>query len=222
MIAQQPRRAPQLLQSQRPSAATPRPGTLPCKTIRIFINRQKYELEEPQQTGAALKNLAGIPLNDVLFLQKKGDDLVIANDACVTLKNGDQLHSQPAADYGNEAWLADADLDVSDAELRAQTNGWTWLIIRGFALPRGYSPQSVDLLVKLPPLFPEAAPDMFWVSPAVRAPGGRNPRATSSEVLLGASWQRFSWHLAKGAWAPGRSTLRDYLRCIRGRFQRGD
>ena len=168
------------------------------------------------------KNLAGIPLNDVLFLQKKGDDLVIANDACVTLKNGDQLHSQPAADYGNEAWLADADLDVSDAELRAQTNGWTWLIIRGFALPRGYSPQSVDLLVKLPPLFPEAAPDMFWVSPAVRAPGGRNPRATSSEVLLGASWQRFSWHLAKGAWAPGRSTLRDYLRCIRGRFQRGD
>lgn len=193
-----------------------------CKTIRIFINRDKYELEEPQQKGAALKELAGIPLNDVLFLQKQGDDVVIANDACVTLKNGDHLHSQPAADYGDQAWLADAGLDLDRVETHPQGNGWTWLVVRGFELPPGFAPQSVDLLVKLPPLFPEAAPDMFWVAPSVRAPGGRPPRATSSEVLLGRPWQRFSWHLAKGAWAPGQSTLRDYLRCVRGRFQRGD
>ncbi len=37
--------------------------------IRIF-NKRKYELEQAVQTGAALKHPAGLPLSDVLFLQR--------------------------------------------------------------------------------------------------------------------------------------------------------
>jgi len=37
-------------------------------SIHIFNNKQKYELEHAVQTGAALKQRAGIPLSDVLFL----------------------------------------------------------------------------------------------------------------------------------------------------------
>jgi len=37
-------------------------------SIHVFINKQKYELEHPVQTGAPLKRLAAIPLSDVLFL----------------------------------------------------------------------------------------------------------------------------------------------------------
>ena len=69
-------------------------------SIHVFINKQKYKLEHAVQTGSALNNCAGIPLSDVLFLQRPGDDEVIGNDAKVTLKNGDHLHSQPPADYG--------------------------------------------------------------------------------------------------------------------------
>lgn len=54
------------------------------------------------------------------------------------------------------------------------------------------------------------------------SPNGGLPRATSTELLLGNNWQRFSWHLATGAWKPGVSTLRDYLRCICARFLRQD
>jgi hypothetical protein len=65
--------------------------------IHVFINKRKFELESSVHTGASPKHVAGIPLQDVLFLLSHGDDEVIANDAKVTLKNGDDLHSQPPA-----------------------------------------------------------------------------------------------------------------------------
>lgn len=201
----------------------------PEKSIHVFINKQKFDLTDPVQTGASLKALAGIALSDALFLQQPGDDLVITNGASVTLKNGSQLHSQPPADYGalgatalTPMELADAGVDPARVSVHAGPDNWSYVVISGYQLPAGYLPQTVQLLVKLPPTFPDAAPDMFWVLPAVRAPSGSAPRATSSERLLGEDWQRFSWHLAAGAWTPGTSTLRDFLRCVASRFQQLD
>jgi hypothetical protein len=184
--------------------------------IHVFIDRKKFDLDSPDQTGLALKQLAGIPLGDVLFLDQPGDDLVINNEGTITLKNGSHLHSQPAADYGDEQRYREA------VEL-PQPDGWTFVIYRDFRIPSEFQPDRVDMLVKLPPTFPDAAPDMFWVSPHVTVgSGGTSPRGTSSETVLGASWQRFSWHLASGTWRSGVSTLRDFLRCIIGRFERRD
>jgi hypothetical protein len=184
--------------------------------IHVFIDRKKYDLEDPNQTGRALKELAGIPLGDVLFLDQPGDDVVINNETTITLKNGAHLHSQPPADYGDEERYKQLD------EL-PQPDGWTYLIYREFQLPAEFRPDRVDLLVKLPPTFPDAAPDMFWVSPHVTVGATHaSPRGTSTETVLGASWQRFSWHLAAGAWRAGVSTLRDFLRCVIGRLERRD
>lgn len=185
-------------------------------TIHIFIDRKKFELHDPVQTGHSLKELAGIPLGDVLFLDQPGDDLVIKNEAKVTLKDRAHLHSQPAADYGDEQRYR----EVSELP---QPDGWTFLVYRDFQIPAEYRPDRVDVLVKLPPTFPDAAPDMFWVSPHVTvASAGVSPRGTTTENVLNASWQRFSWHLSAGAWRPGVSTLRDFFRCIIGRFERRD
>ena len=190
--------------------------------IHIFINEQKHEISSPVQTGAGLKALAGIALADVLFLQQPGEDQVIANDASVTLKSGDHLHSQPPADYGShEALIEEAGFGPGQRTVH-QEAGWSLLVLPEYQLPRGYEPDRVQLLVKLPPTFPDAAPDMFWVRPSVRAPNGGLPRATSAEHALGVEWQRFSWHLSPGAWKPGISTLRDYLRCVAARFHRFD
>jgi hypothetical protein len=191
--------------------------------IHIFINKKKFEIDQPVQTGASLKNLAGIPLSDVLFLQRPGEDEVIPNETKVILKDGDNLHSQPPADYGLGASLvAAAGIPAARAVLHPEAGGWQFLVISGFELPQGFEPNRVDLLIKLPPGFPDAAPDMFWVYPAVRTPAGNAPKATSNEHLLGKNWQRFSWHLAAGAWKPGISELRDFLRCIHSRFLRMD
>ncbi|MGE3957424.1 MAG: multiubiquitin domain-containing protein [Vicinamibacterales bacterium] len=191
--------------------------------IHIFINKKQYDIHEHVQAGAALKQLAGIPAGDVLFRQRPGDDEVIADDAKVTLKNGDHFHSQPSADYGlGAAQLADAGLSPGRASLHVEPGGWEFLVVADYELPAGFQPNKVELLVKLPPGFPDAAPDMFWVHPPVRTASGSQPRATSIERLLGKEWQRFSWHLSGGAWTPGVSTLRDFMRCICGRFLRLD
>lgn len=191
--------------------------------IHIFINKKQYEIRDPVQTGASLKELAGIPLNDVLFLQRPGEDEVIPNDKKITLKNGDHLHSQPPADYGREAaLLAGAGIPTERATLHPDAGGWQFLVISDFQLPEGFQPNRVELLIKLPPAFPDAAPDMFWVCPAVRTTAGNMPRSTTNERLLGKNWQRFSWHLAAGAWKPGVSDLRDFMRCIYSRFLRMD
>lgn len=192
--------------------------------INVFINKNKYELDNIIQTGASLKHLAGIPLSDVLFLQRHGEDEVIANEMKITLKNGDHLHSQPPADYGSggDALLTDTGLSIDRVSLHKEQEGWTFLVIADYLLPSGFKPNRVDLLVKLPPGFPDAAPDMFWTYPPVKAPNGNLPRSTCEERLLGKDWQRFSWHLAPGAWQPGVSGLRDFLRCIAARFLKFD
>jgi hypothetical protein len=192
-------------------------------SIHIFVNKNKFELDLAVQTGAALKHLAGIPLSDVLFLQRPGEDEVVGNDVNVTLKNGDHLHSQPPADYGfGTAQLVEAGLAPDRATLHPEPGGWSLLVISDYELPAGFQPSRAHLLVKLPPGFPDAAPDMFWVYPAVRTANGSQPRSTSTERLLGKDWQRFSWHLAAGAWKPGVSTLRDFLRCVSARLLRMD
>jgi hypothetical protein len=189
--------------------------------VHIFINKKKFELEHHVQTGEQLKHLAGIPLGDVLFLQRPGEDEVIPNHAKITLKDGEHFHSQPPADYGlGAALLEEAGIAPNRATMHPEPGGWVFVVISNYELPVGFAPNQVDLLVKLPPGFPDAAPDMFWVHPGVRGPNGIVPKATSPERLLGKEWQRFSWHLAPGAWKPGVSDLRDFMRCIYSRFLR--
>lgn len=193
------------------------------KTV-IFINQTKFELDDPVQTGASLKTLASIPTGDALFLQQPGDDLLVQNGDQVTLKNGDHLHSQPAADYGDFA--PEEFGHNGQVEVIAHPNGWKFAILHDFEVPKAYEQTETTpfrLLIKLPPTFPDAAPDMFWVSPHLKLrEGGRAPKATSTETLLTEKWQRFSWHLKPGSWVPGQSTLRDFVRCVRARFAKGN
>jgi hypothetical protein len=189
--------------------------------IPIFINGQKYEIANATQTGDALKRLATIPLTDVLFLQQPHEDAVITNDGAITLQPGAHLHSQPPADYGFTVDAATLGV-AGHFDVLLQPDGWTYVIVHDYVVPSAYQPASVKLLVKLPPLFPEAQPDMFWISPAVNTSVGAVPAGASMEQVLDTPWQRFSWHLKPGAWKPGVSTLRDYMRCIRARFERGN
>jgi len=188
--------------------------------VVVTINQKRYEFDDRHQTGRTIKEKAGIPLEDVLFLQRPGDDEVITDDTKIVLKHGECFHSSPPANYGNSLDGSEPEVGLPNFEKLPQPDGWTFLVVRDFPLPEVYVPNKVSLLVKLPPLFPEAAPDMFWVSPQVKIASGASPQGTSSEALLGKEWQRFSWHLRPGAWHSGLSTLRDFIRCVRARFEK--
>jgi len=191
----------------------------PQAGISVTINRDDYHFGNPVQTGQALKERAGIDLADVLFLSRTSEDEVVPNDTEITLHCGDCFYSSPPANYGSTE-ITPNDVGCDQFECIPQPGGWQFLIIPNFHLPNGFSHDSAQLLIKLPPCFPDAAPDMFWVNPHVKTQSGATPQGTSVESLLGEQWQRFSWHLGQGAWRPGISTLRDFMRCIRSRFER--
>ena len=187
--------------------------------VDVTINRVSYHFDKPNQSGQELKERAGIDLADVLFRSRPSEDEVVPNEAQVTLHCGDCFYSSPPANYGSID-ITPNDVGFDQFECIPQPGGWTFLVVPNFSLPDGYSHESAKLLIKLPPGFPDAAPDMFWVNPHVSTQSCGAPQGTSVESLLGEQWQRFSWHLISGAWRPGISTLRDFMRCIHSRFER--
>lgn len=95
------------------------------------------------------------------------------------------------------------------------------VVIYGYELPEGYAPRQVDLLLRLAPGFPDAAPDMFWTEPIVLYTDGSEPPATSDRLQFsGRIWQRWSRHLAQ-SWRPGIDNLQTYLRLIRTDLENG-
>lgn len=95
-------------------------------------------------------------------------------------------------------------------------DGWTCIVISGYRLPVGFAPEAVDLMIRLHPQFPDAPPDMFYICPtAVISRTNQRPTATEAdEIYLSRTWQRFSRHLAPGAWKAG-DDLCTWLTAIR-------
>lgn len=88
------------------------------------------------------------------------------------------------------------------------------VILRDYELPAGFAPQRIELCLLLPFGFPETQPDMFWADPAVTL-HGRPPAATEvTQQIAGRSWQRFSRHLAAGAWRAGMDNLQSWISMI--------
>ena len=100
--------------------------------------------------------------------------------------------------------------------------GLVCVVIKEWPLPGGYEPQRVDLLIRLPPGFPDVQPDMYWCDPPVRSTRtGAHPIAADQfEQHLNRTWQRFSRHLPGGVWRPGLDSLESYVTLIRTDLER--
>jgi hypothetical protein len=97
----------------------------------------------------------------------------------------------------------------------------TCVILPDWPVPPGYNRTSVDLLLRLPPGFPDVPPDMWWVDPALQLAGGGVVEATQlTESYLDRSWQRWSRHFAPGQWRSGTDNLESFLARIRGEMIR--
>lgn len=97
----------------------------------------------------------------------------------------------------------------------------TCVIFTDWPVPPGYNRTRVDLLLRLPPGFPDVPPDMWWVDPSLQLASGGTVEATQvTEVHVGRTWQRWSRHFAPGQWQPGTDSLESFLARIRGEMIR--
>ena len=97
--------------------------------------------------------------------------------------------------------------------------GFVNLVVEKFPSTPGLSPDTFDLLLRLPFGFPDAAPDMFWVAPNLSSTDGVPiPGTESIETYIGRQWQRWSRHIAQ-QWRPGIDNLETFFgyvrRCLR-------
>lgn len=95
--------------------------------------------------------------------------------------------------------------------------GITNLILKDFLLPRGFDRETTDLLTRLPPGFPDTAPDMFWADPPIKMAitGAFAPASDLMEPHVSRTWQRFSRHFAGSPWRPGIDSLQSWVLCMR-------
>lgn len=101
-----------------------------------------------------------------------------------------------------------------------QPDGWVYLVVEHYPLPAGYNRGQSDLLVKVPPPYPLAGLDMFWMEPDLRLASGAQPANTCVETYLGRNWLRFSWHPA--GWRPHRDSLGSYLGFVERRLHQAN
>jgi hypothetical protein len=100
----------------------------------------------------------------------------------------------------------------------------TLLVIEGYELPVGYTPEAVDLLIQIPRDYPDANLDMWWMFPAVGfTHTGTEPVATEvRQPFAGYAldptrlWQRFSRH---PNWRPGVDDLHTFLASLRSTME---
>ena len=95
-------------------------------------------------------------------------------------------------------------------------DGMICVVVSAYPLGPGYTEPAADLLLRLNPGYPDAAPDMWWFSPAVARLDGRPIAATEvTEQYFETTWQRWSRHLQPGQWRPGSDGLESYLALVR-------
>ncbi|MFC1404985.1 MULTISPECIES: E2/UBC family protein [Streptacidiphilus] len=90
------------------------------------------------------------------------------------------------------------------------------VLLSNVTLPPGLNREQADILLRLAPLYPDAPPDMWWVSPSLTtASGGEIPATQTQETHRNQVWQRWSRHLPAGSWSVGIDNLESYLAVIR-------
>lgn len=184
------------------------------RSFRFVLDGRKFEWGLPFITGLQLKRLAGVDPNSygVWLSQRVGDDKLIGNKEKVDLQGDGTERFFTGIDTTTEGAGAvvlppeDRDyLREQGIEYEEVAEGATKaVVLKGWSLPPArFDAGAADILILLPPAYPDCAPDMFYLTPWVRLAGSqRYPMAADQpHAFAGKSWQRWSRH--NNAWRPG-------------------
>lgn len=193
-------------------------------SFRLTLDGRRFEWGRPLITGLELKQLAGVDPSSygVWLAQRVGDDKLVSNEQSIDLRSEGVERFFTGIDTTTEgsggvlppddrAFLVDHGIgfvETNDANSKA-------VILKNFPLPQGrFDVTAADILVVLPPGYPDCAPDMFFLSPWVRlAAAKRYPRAADQPFsFAGSNWQRWSRHNSE--WRPGVDGIWTMLRRI--------
>ena len=194
------------------------------RQFKFSIDDRQMEWGKPSISGKVLKALAGVPTDtyDVyLEVRGGGQDLLIRDADLIDLsKPGIERFITLIRDTTEGlAPLPEADqryLDIHGLSGAIVSDGpHTGVVLGQMKLPQGkFNHLTADVLVILPPGYPDVPPDMFFCDPWLTlASACRYPTcADQSHAFLGRNWQRWSRH--NNNWRPGVDGLHTMIKRI--------
>lgn len=193
------------------------------RSFKFSIDTIQMEWGKPSITGKVLKALAGVPTGtyDVYLEVRGGQDVLIRDADLIDLsKPGIECFITLIRDTTEGlTTLPEADqryLHSHDITAEVVCDGpHIGVVLKNMQLPQGkYDHPTADVLVILPPGYPDVAPDMFFCDPWVKlASAGRYATcADQPHMFCGRNWQRWSRH--NNSWRPGIDGLHTMIKRI--------
>ncbi|ENH9289511.1 multiubiquitin domain-containing protein [Salmonella enterica] len=183
------------------------------QTFRFIIDDRDSEWGISLISGRSLKIIAGVvPATHDVYQEIRGsDDLLIRDTDMVDLsKAGVEKFFTAVAQTteGSAPFLPPRDVEYLTSRNISYEDGTEGchkgIMLKSLQLPaQKFNSSAVDVLVLLPPGYPDCPPDMFYCFPWLKlGQTGCDPRAASvAHAFRGQSWQRWSRH--NNAWRPG-------------------
>lgn len=193
------------------------------RAFKFTIDDRQLEWGKPTISGRVLKTLAGVPTDtyDVYLEVRGGQDLLIRDADLIDLsKPGierfitvirDTTEGLIALPEADRRYLNDHGIVVEVVSDGPHTG----VMLKQMELPAGkFNHPAADVLVILPPGYPDVAPDMFFCDPWLTLlSAGRYPTcADVSHAFLDRNWQRWSRH--NPSWRPGIDGLHTMIKRI--------
>ncbi|MHB1214223.1 MAG: multiubiquitin domain-containing protein [Thiobacillus sp.] len=194
------------------------------RAFKFMIDDRQLEWGKPSISGRVLKSLAGVPMDtyDVyLEVRGGGQDVLIRDADLIELsKPGIERFITLIRDTTEGLMgLPEADqryLDSHGITAEMISDGpHTGVVLKQMLVPaEKFNHLATDLLVILPPGYPDIAPDMFFCDPWLTlVSAGRYPTcADRPHEFLGRNWQRWSRH--NSSWRPGIDGLHTMIKRI--------
>ena len=157
-----------------------------------------------------------------MWLERRDEeDLLIEPDVFIDLSESGVERFYTGSDTttagGNASGLPERDQRYLadhgfDAEL-VSANNQIGLVLPNYGLSEAVTPATTDLLIILPPSYPDCGPDMFYLYPWVTLPNGQWPDRANHPFSFGnRQWQRWSRH--SNVWRQGTDGIWTMLRRV--------
>ena len=191
----------------------------------ITVDQKHMEWLRQFITGAEIKKLVNAPLDFGVWLIVAGpaEDEEIADSQNVDLSSHKQhkfiTGPKHTTEGEGELFLPSRDREyLTEKGLTFEetvSDGQRGIVLRNYSLPSGlFDALQADILILLPPGYPDTKPDMFYTFPWVKLTGKNVlPRAADhSHLFDGQSWQRWSRH--SNEWRAGVDGIWTMLKLI--------